>query len=77
MARWSKSRGNKSWLRLLKQAKASKIELREYGVKPLRFNSRYDQTFDGIWWELPDRYMQRSWKKFRKTQYKTKIMVDI
>lgn len=68
---WTDNKSNyANWLRLLKYAKSSEIEMKEYGIKPLRYGSYYNQTIHHIWWETPFRRAQRSWKSHRKTQYK-------
>lgn len=68
---YRKRRHNKNCFRLLKQFEDSKLDCREHGVKPLRLRSYYKQTYDMIWYDYPDSSKpQRSWKSFRKTQYK-------
>ena len=70
MSWWTKSRPNKNALRLLKQATISEFEFREYCVERIRFKSYYDTVQPTIWYDLPKRTPQRSWKKHRHTQYK-------
>lgn len=70
MSWWTKSRPNKNSLRKLKQAVQSEFEFREYGVKKLRHKGYYDSVLDTIWYDLPKRTLQRSWKEHRNRQYK-------
>lgn len=66
---WSKSRNNKNSLRLLKQVIASELDM-EYNIPRLRHDSYCGCIGPMVWWDLPARWTQRSWKKHRKTQYK-------
>lgn len=66
---WKKSKHNKGVLRLMRQIKQAKLEEKEYGVKPLRPRAYRGTIHDEIWWDLPYRTIQKSWKKHRKTQY--------
>ncbi len=58
------------WVRLFKQVEVSEEDYAEYGVKKIRFKSYYEQISVGICYERPGRWIQKSWKKHRKTQYK-------
>ena len=66
---WTKSRNNKNSLRLLKQVIASELD-KEYDVPCLRYKSYIESIWPMVYWDLPARCQQRSWKAHRKTQYK-------
>jgi len=56
--------------KLNRQVNQSKYDFKEYGIKPLRFKSYYEQLsglscYDGL-----ERNHTRSWKAQHKTQYK-------
>lgn len=66
-----KSHSNRSWVRLLKQVEISGLEEKEYNVRRIRYKSYYGTTFDGAFWDRHYRSKpNRSWKSYRKAQYK-------
>jgi len=66
-----KGHSNSGWVRLLKQVSQSDFEYREYCVKRIRYKSYYDTVYDGVQWDHPYRTKpQRSWKTYRKAQFK-------
>jgi hypothetical protein len=61
-------------LRLRKQVAISQFEYSEYRVERIRPNAVYDQLFHNYWHEplhYKNRRIERNWKQYRKTQYKT------